>query len=169
MKKLIATAGLLLVTPMFTSAQEPDHQYRAKGYGFIAQERTLGFAAGGGGEASIYKRFGLGGDFVKAASHFGEHMLSGNLYYGLPSTRDFEPFVTAGVTLFIIPNTELGHVYGWNFGFGANCWLTKHAAMRLEFRDSIGGGSISPIFPFFNTYYTTPNNVASFRIGVAFR
>ena len=83
--------------------------------------------------------------------------------------RKFEPFVTGGYTHFSIPNITLGPASGGNFGGGANIWLTKHAALRLELRDTIGGRSISEEFDSSGNFYTAPNNVASFRIGVTFR
>lgn len=171
MKTLIATAALLLVVPALASAQNADHPYYAEGY-LLGAGTVTGPAGGGGGEGIFSNGIGLGGEYVKAASPFGEHIVSVNLFYHFgPSTkkRRFEPFVTGGYTHFSIPDITLGPASGGNFGIGANIWLMRHAAVRLEVRDTIGGRSISEDFEPWGTSYTAPNNVASFRIGVTFR
>jgi hypothetical protein len=171
-EKLIAMAGLLLTVPMFALAQNADHQYHVEGYLFVADEATVGPAGGGGGEGLFSNGLGLGGEYVKAASPFGEHIASANISYHFgPSTkkRKLEPFVTGGFTRFSIPNIDLYPVFGWNLGCGANIWLTKHAALRLEVRDTIGGRSISIDYEPYGNSYTAPQNVVSFRIGVTFR
>jgi len=73
-----------------------------------------------------------------------EIMFSANAYYGLPSTNKnkLEPFVTGGLTLFDLP-TLGGHASGGNTGGGANVWLAKHVALRLEFPVTHGGRGLS--------------------------
>jgi hypothetical protein len=44
-----------------------------------------------------------------------------------------------------------------NFGGGANLWLAKHAALRLEFRDVVGA------------HYWVYTHYLSFRAGVTIR
>lgn len=173
MKRLIATAGLLVVVPTFALAQNADHQYHAEGYAFAVCEANVGgVGAGGGygGEVFIYKGLGLGGEFVKA-SPFGEDIISADVYLGMPSTKKnkFEPFVSGGYTHFSVGNLGPPPANGGNFGVGANVWLTKHAALRLEVRDTIGGRALSIEYEPYGNFYTSPNNVASFRIGVTFR
>jgi hypothetical protein len=172
MKKLIATAALLLLVPTLASAQNVDHVYHAEGYSFVADEATVGPAGGGGGEGLFSNGFGLGGEYVKAQSPFGENIISANMFYHFgPSTnkRRFEPFVTGGFNRFSISNIDLYPVFGWNFGCGANIWLKKHVGLRLEGRDTIGGRSISIDYEPSGNSYTAPQNVVSFRIGVTFR
>jgi hypothetical protein len=172
MKKLIASAILLLVSPLFASAQNADHPYHVEGYLLAADEAKVGPAGGGGVEGLSSDGFGLGGEYVKAASPFDENLVSVNLFYHFGASknhRKFEPFVTGGYTHFSIPNITLGPASGGNFGCGANIWLTRHAALRLELRDTIGGRSISTEFDPSGSFYTAPNNVVSFRIGVTFR
>ena len=99
-------------------------------------------------------------------------MISANVSYHFgPSTkkRKFEPFVTGGLTQFTVPNVDLDSVLGWNLGCGANLWLLKHTALRLEARDTFGGRSISIAYESGGNYYTAPQNVASLRLGVTFR
>lgn len=99
-------------------------------------------------------------------------MLSVNASYNfLPDKKapQFEAFVTGGFTRFSIPGIDLYPVNGVNIGCGANIWLTKHAALRLEFRDAIGGRSISVDFEPYGNFYTAPQNLVTFRVGVTFR
>ena len=170
MKRLIATGALILAIPLFAPAQNPDHPYYAEGYLFVAKAST-GPAGGGGGDVFVHKGVGLGSEFVKAASPFGERIVSANMYYGVPRTKKnmVEPFVTGGLTFFSIPNTDQPTAIGGNVGAGANIWLTKRAALRLEGRVTFGGRDISIDYEPWGNSYTVPQNVASFRIGMTFR
>lgn len=170
MKGIIATTALLVAVPIFAGAQESDHQYPAEGYAFAAWEKTVGPAGGGGGEYFVYKGLGLGGEFAKGAP-FGEQIISANAYFGVPSTRKnkVEPFVTGGFTHFSVGNLGPPPAEGFNIGAGASIWLTKHAALRLEGRVTHGGRDLSVDYEPSGNYYTAPNNVVSFRIGVTFR
>lgn len=47
MKKLIATAVLLLMTSTLASAQNADHPYHVEGHLFAAEEAKVGPAGGG--------------------------------------------------------------------------------------------------------------------------
>ena len=172
MKPLVTTVALLFFIPMFASARNADQPFYVEGYLFVADEAKVGPAGGGGGEGLFSNGVGLGGEYVKAQSPLGEHIASGNVSYHFgPSRkkRKFEPFVTGGFSRFSISNIDLYPVFGWNLGCGANVWLTKHAALRLEGRDTIGGRSISIMYVSGGNYYTAPQNVVSFRIGMTFR
>jgi len=172
MKALILMAGLSLAVPTLAWPQETEHQYRAEAYAFAAYEATLGAAGGGGGEVFLNKGFALGGEFVKAENPIGEYNGAFNMYYHFGASTDkrkVEPFVTGGYTWLYVPNVDLPHADGGNIGAGLNIWAFKHAALRLELRDTIGGRDISIIYESGGNYYAAPNNVVSFRIGVAFR
>jgi hypothetical protein len=180
MKKFISTAVLLLVFPVLASTQEADHAYRFEAYGFGATT-SMGAAGGAGTEVFAYKGLGVGGEFEGTSMPIGDRSdnsiidkiaeirVSANGYYGLPSTNKnkFEPFVTGGVTRFNNPNIG-GSAMGGNLGCGANVWLAKHVALRLEFRATHGGRSLS-VGNFYPITYAAPENVASFRMGVTFR
>jgi hypothetical protein len=172
MKIFISAAALLLLVPSLASAQNADHVYHVEGYAFFAGEATVGPAGGAGGEGLFSNGFGLGGEYVKAESPFREQMVSANIYYHIgpiPKKRTFESFVTGGLTRFSVGNLGPYPAYGGNVGGGANIWLTKHAALRLEIRDTIGGRSVSIEYEPGGNDYTAPQNVVSFRIGVTFR
>ena len=73
MKKLMATAALLILFPMLASAQDAGHHYRGDGYLFFglgngSNNGGNGFSngsalvehVGGGGELNLYQGLGLG-------------------------------------------------------------------------------------------------------------
>lgn len=172
MKKLIAIVALLLMGPASMSAQNANHPYYAQGYGFVADEATVGFAGGVGAEGIFSNGFGLGGEYVKAENPFRENMLSANFFYHFGASRTkrmFEPFVTGGFTRFWVTNLNLSPAGGANLGCGMNIWLAKHVGVRLEGRVTHGGRSLSIEYESGGNYFTAPNNVISFRIGVTFR
>jgi hypothetical protein len=118
---------------------------------------------GGGGEGFLYKGLGMGAEVGHASwgqgledsawiasgdlsYHFGRHARPGRV----------DPFVLGGPS-FVGP-THVGRgSLGGNFGGGANLWLAKHAALRLEFRDIVGAK------------YWVYTHYLSFRIGMTFR
>ena len=157
---------------MLAVAQNADRSYHAQGYLFVEDEATVGFAGGKAAEGIFSNGIGMGGEYVKAENPLQENMFSVNLFYHLGGSRGkrrFAPFVTGGSTRFWIPNITLGPANGGNFGCGMNLWVVKHMGVRLEVRNTIGGRSISIIFEPGGNYYTAPNNVVSFRLGVTFR
>ena len=173
MKKLLLSAIFLLVLSPSARAQEAEHQYRVEGYGFGVYESLEsgpGWGGGFGGEAFVYKGLGLGGDLAIAAP-FQERILSLNVSYSARSANGnrFEPFATGGFTHFSVGNLGPPPANGGNFGGGANFWLTKHVALRVEVRDTIGGRSLSIEYEPAGNSYAAPNNVLNLRIGVTFR
>ena len=158
--------------PISASAQNAEHPFYFQGYGFVADESKLGLAGGVGGEGLFSNGFGLGCEYAKARNPYGENMLSLNFFYHFGASKNkriVEPFVTGGFTRFWVTNLDQTPAGGGNFGIGVNVWLAKHVAVRLEGRDTIGGQSVSTMYVPSGTYYTAPNNVVSFRIGVTFR
>lgn len=171
MKNLIAASILLLVSPLFASAQNADHPYYAQGYGFVADQATIGLAGGAGAEGIFSNGVGLGGEYSYSKPLL-ENMLALNLFYHFGASRAkrrLEPFVTGGFTRFWIYNLNLTPAGGGNLGCGADIWVMKHLGLRLEARDTFGGRSLSIQYEPSGNYYTAPNNVVSFRIGLAFR
>lgn len=83
MKKLIATAVLLLMTSTLASAQNADHPYHVEGHLFPAEEAKVGPVGGGGVEGLSSDGLGLGGEYVKAESPFDENIISVNLFLSL--------------------------------------------------------------------------------------
>jgi hypothetical protein len=172
MKKLIATAALLLIAPALASAQKADKQSQGEGYFFfgpIATDRSYrrgGLNTGFGGDLFLYKGLGLGAEVGYANNQwsFSKYGAVGtgsiDMSYHLLSKmnhRKAEPFAVMGYSTFF---GNRGAASGLNFGGGVNYWFAKHAAFRLEFRDyaHIGPDQFGGI-----------NNFAAFRFGVTFR
>lgn len=119
MKRLIATADLLLVVPMLASAQNADHQYRGQGYLFIGAGPTSPLAVhfGGGGEGFVYKGLGLGGELEHSTQYWegaslGTWIGSADVsYHFWPSTknRKLEPYVMGGLQLLCPPRSWSRH------------------------------------------------------------
>ena len=88
MRRLIATAALLLALPILASAQDADHDYHAQWYAFLAgapahlslavpgsapvglSASTTAHQFGWGGEFLAYKGVGLGGELLSSTQPF---------------------------------------------------------------------------------------------------
>jgi Outer membrane protein beta-barrel domain len=194
MKKLIATAALLVVVPVLASAQNTGQRYRGQGYFFFAAAPSHAFDPnaivtaptdtalqfGGGGEWLIGHGVGLGGEYFNSRQSLQGGPLDTRIgsidvsYHFGPSTdsRNVEPFVTGGYTFFCVPGTDFCHENGGNFGGGVNIWLSRHAALRLEIRDDIGGRNSSGLFqslPLGPVYLRSSQHLVGFRVGVTLR
>jgi len=177
MKKLLGTASLLLMVPAWASAQNPDDHYRGQGYVYFGLgtgtyqcfrgpfpcPHPLFKAVGGGGEGFLYKGLGFGAELGYA--NWGGYdnqawITSGDFSYHLRrrAARGIDPFVLAGASL-IVPTLKEGGRgdVAPNFGGGANLWLAKHAALRVEFRD-IAAANFWPY-----------DQYLSFRVGLTLR
>ena len=196
MRRVIAIAALLVAAPMLASPQDVDHQYHGQGYCFFAgagtgagsfqsgtsttplrQGSPAPYQFGGGGEVLAGKGLGFGGELLSSTqlwegATLGTWIGSVNVSYHFGSSRNnrkVEPFVTGGYTFFYVSNITLPHANGGNFGAGLNIWLMRHAALRLEIRDDVGGQSLSAEFEPEGTYYLRSQHLVGFRVGVTFR
>jgi hypothetical protein len=78
--------------------------------------------------------------------------------------------VTGGYSIFYSPGAPLSQPNGVNLGGGANIWLAKHAALRLEFRGIHGGRTVTIHDNDWGWSYSAgPQNILSFRVGLTFR
>jgi len=183
---------------MLASGQEVDHQYHGQGYWFLAGPSSgagsfqSGSSStplrpgsvsnspqwGGGGEFLVAKGFGFGGELLDSTQSWEGAGLetwigSVNVSYHFGSStkkRKVEPFVTGGYTFFHVSNIGFGPDSGGNFGAGLNIWLMRHAALRLEIRDDLGGQDLSAEFEPEGTYFLrSSQHLVGFRIGVTFR
>ena len=173
MKIFASVASVCFIFSWSALAQEPNRS-RGQGYFFFAvgsgnigpngtSQKDL--HVGAGGEGFIDKGLAIGAElgpvgpssarsgpitlgWVDYAIPLGSANLS---YHFLPSTidRKFEPFVTAGYSLFF----RHGTFHGYNVGGGVNAWMNKNAALRLEGR----------VHSAYNYHF------AGFRIGMTFR
>ena len=170
MKEFASLFSVFFIFLWSALAQEPNRS-RGQGYFFFAPGlgnrrpggNELDIHIGAGGEGFIDKGLGVGVELgpVGPTKH-GSSTLgwfddavglgSANLsYHFLPSTidRKFEPFVTAGYSLFFRAGTSSGVNAGW----GGNVWMNKNAALRFEGR----------------VHATDLYHFASFRVGMTFR
>jgi len=171
-KRLIATAALLFMVPALAAAQTTDHQDRGQGYFFFGMGTGTPSSflhpgiehVGGGGEGFLYKGVGFGAEagYANWGGYYGNAVIaSGDFSYHFrrhARRGAVDPFVLGGVS-FVGP-TKVGGGRGspaGNYGGGANLWLARHAALRLEFRDVVGA------------QYWAYTHYLSFRIGVTLR
>ncbi len=150
MKKLMATAALLLVVPMFASAQNTEHKYHGEGYVFIGLGSGTDNPAfehvGGGGEVLLLKGLGVSGE-LGAMGRPGEGV-------GVFSIDPSYHFLHAFSNSKIVPFVEGGYTrtFGnsgftltdnlFNFGGGIHYWVFNRVGMRLEFRDYVAHVSL---------------------------
>ena len=174
MKKHIAITALLLMIPLFASAQGEVHPYRGQGYGFGAFGTGLDYShslveqLGFGGEGFLYKGLGFGGEAVWSHySRFGfDHpawigSLDGSYHFRRHAPRGgVDPFLVGGFSVYSPTTSGNGESaeFGGNFGGGVNLWFADHAALRLELREHVNTGN-----------YLPGNTAIAFRVGVTFR
>jgi len=177
MKRLIATVGLLLMVSASALAQNADNLSHGQGYVFIGpavgpsilwKETAVGVNAGFGGEVFVYRGLGVGTECGYASpktSFNGDEAVGSTSFNASYHSYDFrkkdrrgvEPFVTGGYSLYWGDRRATQN--GFNLGGGANIWLAKHAAVRLEIR---GQGNV-------NHFHDSFAYFVAFRIGVTFR
>jgi opacity protein-like surface antigen len=161
MKTFLCVCSVVFVISTWASAQVQDARWNA--YAFLAPgTSTIGgvkgratFHIGGGAEGFIYRGLSLGaeiGPFIPFSppgrgislnvNDWVHGLGSSNIaYHFLSNTADrkLDPFVTGGYSLFFanldVPGVGFTKTQsGYNAGGGANFWLLRRAAMRLEFR-----------------------------------
>jgi hypothetical protein len=118
----------------------------SKSQGYIYQGiSTRGFDhtdavghTGGGGEGVFWKGISAGGDisavypFRCASCVIGVGNLNGGFHYNAGRVdRKWEPFATAGYSLYF----RSGTANGFNYGGGVVYWFKPHVGLRLEVRD----------------------------------
>jgi hypothetical protein len=175
MKKLIAVAVLLLILPTLARAQVASPRYVWQGYAFLGAgtgARACGsycgavWHGGAGLESFWYKGLGIGGEVGYA--HWGPYyndafVLSGDFSYHFRRRAvrgQVDPFVVIGSSAYFPASQGRGATAG-NFGGGANVWLTRRLALRLEVRDYVNPNASVNGWP--------GTHSVSFRVGVTFR
>lgn len=189
MRKLIATAALLLSVPPLVRAGNADgNSVQGQFYFFTApivsntqyinvfrplEPVTFSTKVGGnntgfGGEVLVHKGVGVGVELGYAGpdwSFDGSGAVGvGSVdmtyhFFGNKSRRRLDPFATGGYSLYFGQRTTFQT--GFNFGGGVNIWVIRHAALRLEVREQ-GGINNFDGFSQFKHY-------VAFRVGMTFR
>ena len=160
MKKLLFTLFLVAFLPSASFAQSSD----ARGWGYVfggvggrSADNAASLHVGGGGEALLYKGFGLGGEigyfapFESAGDGFGLASVNLGYHFKTKASQKVVPFVTGGYSVAFRNNSSSGG----NVGGGVHYWMKDKVGLRFEFRDHIFS-SDSP-------------RVYSFRVGFSFR
>jgi opacity protein-like surface antigen len=140
MRSLICTICLLTILPSLARAEgEPG----PRGYVFFAPgrvEKETTLHVGAGMDGAIYKGLGAGAELgflgPRQELREGFGIFSVNGLYDFPQLRPsakLHPFATAGYSL----GFRSGTINGYNFGFGANYWISERMGLRFEYRDNV--------------------------------
>jgi hypothetical protein len=140
---LIGLAGLMLSAGV-ASAQTIGQGYVVTGVGLYSNGVSSGPVVqfGGGGEALVQNRLGIGGELglacgggdVLAALSF-----NARLHFPNPGTTKV-PFVSGGYTRMAVL-TESGSGNALNVGAGLTYWFSERQGLLVEFRDVFYKGS----------------------------
>ena len=160
MKRLIATAALMLFVPALAPAQEVDQAPRVLAYGFggFATHR-MAANAGFGAEFYLYKGLAVGPEFGAAGikghanntpganpNIIGLGSLDASYHFYTKAARgQVAPFVAGGYTAFFGQDTDTpsGNVqHGYNLGGGLDLLASKHFGLRFDVRYYGHGGRI---------------------------
>ncbi len=179
MRKIVATAVLVVIAPALSVAQDASPRNWTQGYVFFspaavgtsiagARPSVLGF--GFGSEARLRGGVGVGVDLagetptsvlVGGFGHEETGLGLGSLdfsYHPSAAATKADPFVNFGYTLYFGHRTASGY----NFGGGVSIWFAKHFAFRPEVRYYGGDGSFPNPVP-------GVSGMLTFRLGLAFR
>ncbi len=93
---------------------------------------------GGGGEAAVGRRIGLGGELGALIATDNRSRTVGlasiGPYFHFPTSNSrIDPFVTGGYS--IVFQSGAGHL--WHAGGGINFWMHRRVGFRAEFRDHV--------------------------------
>lgn len=160
MKRLIATAALLLVIPALAPAQDNFQPPRVLVYGFGGgATHRMALNAGFGTEFYIYKGLAVGPELGAAGVGGRANSLPdsnpniigvGSLdvsyhFFVKKSTGAIAPFVAGGYSAFFGQDTDTasGNVqHGYNLGAGLDVMATKYFGVRIDVRHYGHGGRI---------------------------
>jgi hypothetical protein len=144
-KKLIATAALLMMVSANLSAQNADPQHRGQGYLFLGVGSGTDLPSfehvGGGGEVLLFRGLGVGGE-LGAMGRPGEGVgvFSIDASYHFLHVRGrpkLVPFVEGGYTRTFGNKGFTLSENLFNFGGGIHYWVFNRVGLRLEFRDYV--------------------------------
>ena len=119
--------------------------------------------AGGGGEARLANRFGLGGELGVLKPVTNQYAITTGLGSVTPayhfirrdSKRKFDPFVDGGVSLLVGGGGAAAAVH---YGGGVNYWVGRRLGLRFEFRHHLWSPEAGEAI-----------HLIGFRVGIAFR
>jgi hypothetical protein len=118
--------------------------------------------AGGGGEARLTNRFGLGGELGVLKPVTNQYAITTGLasvtpayhFFARSSNRTIDPFVNGGFSVLFKSGAEVAMHYGG----GLNYWVHRRIGLRLEFRHHLWSPEAGEAI-----------HLIGFRVGIAFR
>jgi len=153
-RQFAMTSAILLLLPVWVTAQDTKPAYRGQGYIFLGVGSGTDSPSfehvGGGGEVLLFRGIGVGGELgVMGRPGEGEGVLSvGPSYHFLHAFQKskIDPFVQGGYTGTFegTDPIEGGRGNLFNFGGGMNYWFFKRVGLRLDFRDYVHHRSFFP-------------------------
>lgn len=169
MAKAILTTLVFLCTIVVASAQ-PSGSYGYVFGGPVVVPRSAftrwdgNFVhVGGGGEARLTNRFGLGGELGVLKPLTNQYAITTGLgsvtpayhFFARGSNRKIDPFVDGGVSRLF---RRGGAAVAFHYGGGLNYWVRRRVGVRFEFRHHLWSPEAGEVI-----------NLVGFRIGLAFR
>jgi|SRR5579871_382654 len=146
MLKRVFGISLLVLMPLTALAEDSTESYKGQGYVLYGPGWAPGGGTvqqiGGGGEGFLYKGLAAAAElgFLFPGGGIGEGVgllsLNGAYHLNRGHQAKLSPFLTSGYSLAF----RSGHLNLYNFGGGVTWWMTKHAGVRLEFRDYVWSG-----------------------------
>jgi len=168
MRRILGSVFLMLLVPLLLSAQQSgSYVYAVTGpvvvppSAFTRWDGTF-IHVGGGGEARLANRFGLGGELGVLKPVTNQYAITSGLASVTPayhfiargSNRTIDPFVNGGFSVLF----GSGAGAAIHYGVGLNYWVGRRLGLRFEFRHHLWSPEAGEAI-----------HLIGFRIGVAFR
>jgi hypothetical protein len=144
MRRILGSVFLMLLVPLLASAQQSgSYVYAVTGpvvvppSAFTRWDGTF-IHVGGGGEARLANRFGLGGELGVLKPVTNQYAITSGLASVTPayhfiargSNRTIDPFVNGGFSVLF----GSGAGAAIHYGVGLNYWVGRRLGLRFEFR-----------------------------------
>jgi hypothetical protein len=168
MRRILGSVFLMLLVPLLASAQQSgSYVYAVTGpvvvppSAFTRWDGTF-IHVGGGGEARLANRFGLGGELGVLKPVTNQYAITSGLASVTPayhfiargSNRTIDPFVNGGFSVLF----GSGAGAAIHYGVGLNYWVGRRLGLRFEFRHHLWSPEAGEAI-----------HLIGFRVGLAFR
>jgi hypothetical protein len=168
MRRILGSVFLMLWLPLLVSAQQSGSYVYAVTGPVVVPPSAFTFwngtfiHVGGGGEARLTNRFGLGGELGVLKPVTNQYAITTGLASVTPayhfiargSNRTIDPFVNGGFSALF----GSGAGAAIHYGGGLNYWVRRRLGLRFEFRHHLWSPEAGEAI-----------HLIGFRIGVAFR
>ena len=145
-KRGLIGIALLMLSAGVSNAQTTGQGYFVGGAGLYSNGFSSGPVVqfGGGGEALIQDRIGIGGELGLAGGGgdvLAALSLNASLHFPKQrTTKDVVPFVSGGYTRMAIFTEQSGGRNAMNVGGGLTYWFSTRQGLLVEFRDVLYKG-----------------------------